>query len=215
MNRKYFIPLLIIVVSIFSACQNSVADSENPSPTVSQTPLPTQTPEINSPIRKIDFKNFKYPNAGDYAGFKLRNGEKPYIHQKEAGIDLYKIEYTDVTNDGEEDAIIFMSIQTGGSSMPNIIYIYTLQKNKPKLLWGFLTGDRAVGGLKKIYKENDELIVELFGDSKFINDKWKFNSDYEKYCGDGCLTIYTRNRFKWNGQKFVVVGSPEIFDFPD
>lgn len=154
MKRKYFILIInIIAVSVFLACQKSAADvgKISPATTVSQTPLPTQTPELNSPIRKINFKNFNYPNAGGYVGFKLRNGEKPYVHQKEDGIELYKIDYADVTNDSVEDAIIFMSIQTGGSMIPNLIYIYTLQKNKPKLLWGFLTGDRAVGGLKKVY----------------------------------------------------------------
>ena len=135
------------IIINFSACQKSVADKVDisPSPTVSisQTPLPMQTPEINSPIRKIDFKNFTYPDAESYPGFKLRNGEKPYIHLKEDGIELGKIDYADVTNDGVEDAILFMSIQTGGSAIPNIVYFYTLQNNKPKSLWSFMTGDRG------------------------------------------------------------------------
>lgn len=218
MNIKYFTTIsVLVIISAFSACQKSATDDKNfsPSLTISQTASPALTPEINSPIKKIDFKNFKYPFTEFVGDFTLKNGEKPYVHQKESGIALYKIDYADVNNDGEEDAIIFMSVQTGGSAIPNVIYIYSLQNNKPKLLWSFMTGDRAVGGLKNIYKESDTLIVELFGDNKFINDEWKFNPKYEKYAGDGSLTIYTKTRFKWNGEKFIVEGKPELFDIPE
>lgn len=217
-NEKFLILTFLFLTGLFSACQKSIAENVNisssstVSPSANQVLTPTRTSEKPSPIRKIDFKNFKYTFTEYVGDFTLKNGEKPYVHQKESGIELYKIDYADVTNDGEEDAILFMSVQTGGSAIPNVIYIYTLRNNKPKLLWNFTTGDRAVGGLKDIYKENDMLVVELFGDNKFIDDEWKFYRNYEKYAGDGRLTIYTKTRFKWSGEKFIVEGKPELFD---
>ncbi len=76
-----------------------------------------------------------------------------------------------------------------------------------------MTGDRADGGLKNIYAENDELIIELFGDSKLVNGEWKFDYPKDRYAGAGRPTIYTKNRFKWNGKKFIVQGNPKLFDY--
>jgi len=218
MKDKLLIILLLVEIAFtFSACQKSIADKTNVllSPTVSpiQVFSPTPTPNLDSPIRKVDFKNFTYPGAEDYPGFKLKNGEKSYKHLEEDGIYLGKIEYADVTGDEEEDAILLIGIQTGGSAIPTLIYIYTLKNEKPKLLWAFMTGDRADGGLKDIYAKNNELIIELFGDSKIVNRNWKFDYPEDKYAGAGRPTIYTKNRFKWNGKKFVVEGKPEFFDY--
>ena len=96
----------------------------------------------------------------------------------------------------------------------SIIYFYTLQNNKPKLLWSFGTGDRADGGLKKIYVENGELIVELFGENKFVDGKWESHIPKEKFRGACCPSLYTETHFKWNGKKFIVEGKPAIFDIP-
>ncbi|MDQ3131552.1 MAG: hypothetical protein M3Q99_12425 [Acidobacteriota bacterium] len=219
MKDKLLIKILAVaIVFAFSACQKSAADNVNISPSLvvavpTQISAPTPMPNLNSPIRKVDFKNFTYPETDGYEGFKLKNSEKSYIHQQEDGIYLGKVDYTDVTGDGVEDAILLMGIQTGGSAIPTLIYLYTLENKKPKLLWAFMTGDRADGGLKDIYAINDELIIELFGDSKVINDEWKFDYPEEKYAGAGNPTIYTKNRFKWNGKKFVTVGNPELFDY--
>lgn len=218
MKDKLLVKVLAAtIVFAFSACQKSAADNINisPSPVASPTQIlaPTPVPKLNSPIRKIDFKNFTYPAADGYEEFKLKNSEKPYIHQQEDGVYLSKIDYADVTDDGEEDAILLMSIQTGGSMIPALIYLYTLENKKPKFLWAFMTGDRADGGLKNIYVVNKELIIELFGDSRVVNDEWRFDYPEEKYAGAGNPTIYTKNRFKWNGKKFVTVGNPELFDY--
>ncbi len=160
MKGKLLVILLFAVIAFnSSACQKSIADNINilPSPTASPVQVfsPTSTPNLVSPIRKVDFENFTYPDAGDYQEFKLKNGAKSYKHLEEDGIYLGKIEYTDVTGDRKEDAILLMGIQTGGSAIPTLIYIYTLKNEKPKLLWAFMTGDRADGGLKDIYAEND------------------------------------------------------------
>lgn len=220
MKEKFLLKIIILsVISVFSACQKTNADKIgiSPSPTVSivQPVNQKQTPKISSPIRNFDFKNFTYPDPGGYEGFKLINGKKLFVHRETDGIDLNNIKYLDANNDGEEDAILFMSVQIDGSMIPEIIYIYALRNKRPKLLWSFMAGDRANGGLKEIYLENDGLIVELFGENKYLDGNWESHIPKDKLRGDCCPSLYTKTRFKWNGKKFVVHGNPELFDYDE
>jgi hypothetical protein len=104
------------------------------------------------------------------------------------GITLGKIVYGDVTGDKQEEAIIEMSILTGGTAQPNIVYVYTLQKNRPQLLWHFSTGDRADGGFRNAYAENGCLVVEL---SNPIGKR-----------GDCCPVKYDRTVYEWKANRF-------------
>jgi hypothetical protein len=167
----------------------------------------TVNPSPNSPIRSIDFRNFTYSfteglrNPTDpKPTFTLKDGKHPETRDKqglvgEIGISLNNVIYGDVTGDNQEDAILTMSILTGGSAAPNIVYIYTLENNRPKQLWDFTTGDRANKGLRKVYSENEQLIVEL-------------NSPVESK-GDCCPVFFTRSKYKWTGKKFQIVENQE------
>ncbi|HEY0457579.1 MAG TPA: hypothetical protein VGC97_00410 [Pyrinomonadaceae bacterium] len=207
--------LVLAMAFAFSACGKSAAENVPVVPSSIITPAPA-LPE--SPIRSVDFGNFTYPwteemSSADEKILTLKNGKREFVINGQIGVSLSKPEYGDVTNDGEEEALINLSVQTGGSSMPNMIYVYTLENKKPKLLWSFDTGDRAEGGFKKIYAEHGELVVELFGDGKFENGKRSFDIPKGKFKGLCCPTVFTKNRFKWNGEKFVVEGTPELFDY--
>ena len=76
-----------------------------------------------------------------------------------------------------------------------------------------LTKPSAVS--KKPTPNSGELVVETFGDNKFENGKWKFSFPENKFRGYCCPTVYTRIRFKWNGEKFVEDGERELFDYDD
>lgn len=214
--------LILVMAFALSACQKSVVENNNnllltqTSPSVSPTLDSSPAPNQDSPIRKIDFKNSKYPwvymNSVDRGFFKLSNGEQEKTEQEDSAT-LQKIEYGDVTNDGEAEAIISIYPDTGGNCSCDMVYIYTYNSEKPKLIWGFGTGDRAEGGLKKVYAENGNLIVELFGDDKFENGEWKYDIAEGKFNGLCCPTTFTKLRFKWNGKKFVVDGKSESFDY--
>ncbi|MGI8884512.1 MAG: hypothetical protein ACR2IA_09750, partial [Pyrinomonadaceae bacterium] len=108
------------------------------------------------------------------------------------------------------DAILLISLQTGESRTPNMVYIYSSEKEQPKLLWNFKTDDGAEGGLKKVYAENGGLIVELFGENKLINNKWETNTSQGRYKGLCCPISYTKTKLNWNGNSFVVAGEPEF-----
>jgi len=98
------------------------------------------------------------------------------------------VKYGDVTGDGIEEAIVSLGIQTGGSATPGLVYIYTFQRNAPKLLWLRSTGDRADGGLRDVYAQNGQLMVEL-------------NSSVGSR-GDCCPTHFIRTSYEWRGGRF-------------
>lgn len=212
-NKKL---LLILIVIALTACQKSVGENISlpiPQSSPVTAPTPTSTPYQGSLIQKIDFKNFTYTGPDDYADtFTLINGERPMIHGKVDGISLSQVVYSDLTGDGEDDAIISMFVQNNGTAKYSLVFIYTLKNKRPKLIWCFKSGDRAVGGLKDIATENGALIVEFYGISKLDNGQWSFDILENKYRGDGVRTMYTRNRIKWNGKMFVSDGEPESYD---
>jgi hypothetical protein len=162
----------------------------------------------SSSIHSVDFANFTYPWTtgltirGGTKTFSLRNGKRPEIRDtggqvEEIGVYLEEVSYGDVTGDGIEEAIIFMSILTGVSAMPGQVYIYTLRDNQPKLLWYFSTGDRAENGFRKVYADKGNLVVELNG---------------PKRIGEGlcCPVRFTRTRYQWRGGRFRQKGRKEI-----
>ena len=175
----------------------------NPSP-VSQ-PVATERQGLpNQPIRSVDFANFTFPwlrELGDSEKtFTLRSGELKPTHDKngmveEMGVTLQSIAYGDVTGDGREEAIVVLSMITGGSATPHASYIYASEGGKPKLLWAFSTGDRAEGGLRRVYAEKGELVIERYSP---VNSK-----------GDCCPTLFTRARYKWQDKHFEQGGKEE------
>ena len=187
------------------------APSRSPVPSATMTPLAQK----ESPIRKIDFANRTYVGPDDFAEtFTLKNGEKPFVRGEENGIDLSNVSYADITGDGQEDAIVEIGVLTGGSANPSLVFIYTLKNGAPKVLWSFIGGDRAEGGLKDIYEQNGKLVVELFGVAKLVNNSWRATVPKDKERGLCCPTIYTRTVLRWDGKRFATVGSPEVFDIP-
>jgi hypothetical protein len=120
---------------------------------------------------------------------------------------LADVTYGDVTGDGVEEAMVRLGIHTGGSSMPNCLYIYTLKGKRPKLLWAFVTGDRADGGLHSIYAEGGQLIVELYGRGARIGGKL-YGTEDAPAC---CAKSVTRTRYQRRGSKFRPVAKSKVF----
>jgi hypothetical protein len=208
---RLLIVLFLGVVSI--GCNSSVE------PSVAVTPEPrtqSSTTESlgNSAIEKFDFKNFTYMGPADYPEtFTLNDGEKSYVpngsRAPEEGYSLDNVYYSDLTGDGEKDAVVVISIQTGGSAMPHLIFVYAANGPRPKEIWKFATGDRADGGLKNISFQDGNLVVELFGNDKYVNGDWK--STIPKTEGLCCPTIFTTTEFHWDGKQFVISEQPKVF----
>jgi hypothetical protein len=175
-------------------------------------------------IRAVDFRNFTFPETEGLhiphsrkRSFKLKDGSLPETRDKqgfvdEMGIDLSKVSYGDVTGDGQEEAIVVLSILTGGSAMPNCVYIYTWDQRRPKLLWAFDTGDRADGGLRRVNAENGYLLVELYGARKILGKD--LGAEDKTNRGACCPTFFTRAFYKWTGNGFRLASKPKVLPNP-
>jgi hypothetical protein len=189
----------------------------------------TKNTTTNAQIGKFDFKNFTYElprgwqNPDGTTEIELKNGRVEPLEAntniKEKGngngdsaslrrIGLLHVatKYLDVTGDGNDDAIVILKIETGGSAVPQLVYVFEWKSGRPELIWPFRTGDRADGGLKNVFAENGELVVELYGQDRYLLgqiETRRIDGDLEQLC---CPTHFTRTRYKWNGKNFLMQG---------
>ncbi|MFN0141816.1 MAG: hypothetical protein ACKVQW_17210 [Pyrinomonadaceae bacterium] len=122
------------------------------------------------------------------------------------GLMLVATKFFDVTGDGDDEAVVVLKIETGGTAIPQIVHIFSWKDGKPVLVWPFRTGDRADGGLKNIFAEGGNLVVELYGQDRFLlgqTETGRIGDDLEQLC---CPTHFTRTVYKWNGKNFLLQG---------
>jgi hypothetical protein len=101
---------------------------------------------------------------------------------------------------------VILKIETGGTAIPQIVYVFDWKNNAPELLWTFRTGDRADAGLKDLRASDGNLIVELYGQDRFLLggfETGKITGDEEQLC---CPSYFTRTAYKWNGSTFLMQG---------
>jgi hypothetical protein len=188
-------------------------------------------------LASTDFRNYSYPlprgwQNPDGSDLSLTNGElKPVSSDTDLGMDpeeaaaaksqrriggsYVTTRFFDVTGDGDDEALVILKIETTGSAIPQIVYIYTWKQDKPELIWYFRTGDRADGGLRDLRPENGQLVLELYGQDRFLlgeTETSKITDDYEQIC---CPTFYTRSFYKWNGKNFQMQGKRLTFSVAD
>lgn len=242
MKTIAFVISFIILISLFTACSSSEANSaqnpQQPNETTKSlsssgdvqaaTPKPHELQSeiiikentlTTSDIGKIDFKNFIFPlprgwQDSDGSKVELTNGVRRMSEDK-IGISYVTTKYGDATGDGEDEAFVILKIETAGSAIPQIVYVFSMKNNEPELIWHFRTGDRADGGLKKVYTEDGDLIIELFGQDRYILGEVETNQitgDEPQIC---CPTHYTRSKYKWNGSNFRMEGKRETFSMND
>jgi hypothetical protein len=206
---------------------NVVISTVEPTPSVSPPRTPSLQSEIieegrktsDFPIGNFDFKNFKYPlprgwQDSDGKEAELTTGKRPVTMTDEVariGLSHITTTYFDANGDGNDEAVVILKIETGGSAFPHLVYIFQWKNGGPELIWNFRTGDRADGGLKSIKTDNGEVVVELFGQDRYIVgelDTAKITGDEEQIC---CPTHWTRSRYKWNGNNFRIQGKRLTF----
>ncbi len=197
--------VFLVALSALCACSKietqetaSAQNASQVSPQPETLPSPVSTPE--SPIHFVDFDNFSYPEIESRKVIKLINRREP---TEDDPYFLVDVAYGDVTDDGNEEAFVVLTESTRGTAIPMFAYIYTLRQNKPKLLWSFYAGERGDGGLRRIFSEDGELIVELYGSNRVVNRESKNLDDQIGVC---CPRFFTRSRYKWSGKRFVMRG---------
>lgn len=143
---------------------------------------------------------------------KMDDGEKAAAKAgRRIGLSYVATKYFDLTGDGEDEAVVVLKIETGGSAIPQVGYVFTWKDGKPELIWPFRTGDRADGGLKNVFAENGMFVVELYGQDRFLLgeiETGKITDDVEQLC---CPTNFTRSAYKWNGKNFLLQGKRLTF----
>jgi hypothetical protein len=217
-----FVCLAITVIA--AACDGSSgsATATGAATNPNQSEPRSNKSQPKSPIRQVDFKNFTYPKLPtgkcSMSEVRLINGryDAPAdIAGKRPTVDCWSvalgpITYGDVTGDGEEEAIVELYAEAGGTEASEDIYLYTLKGGNAALLWKFATGDRAEGGLRRIAAESGELVVELFGVGTAIGKKLYGTEDV----GACCPKHFTRTKYRWVGTEFQQGGPEEVFENP-
>ena len=236
--------MLLDGLFLFSACGGSVENApieqrNEPAVAVETNlqPEPPPTPKVPnlqaeflsnrgkttaSPLGTFDFKNFTYKLPRGWQNSEgeitLENGKSPVSldeEQRKIGASFVTAKYADATGDGIDEAFVIIKLETGGSAIPQIIYVFEWKDDAPNLIWFFRTGDRADGGLKDIRTENGLLTVELFGQDRYILgevETSKITNDEEQIC---CPTHFTRSNYKWNGSNFRIEGKRLTFSTAD
>lgn len=239
MNNIKLLTLILFISILFSACgknevekvqalpntnssnaNEQVKNSDTPKlPNLQSGILEEKNKTTDSSIGTFDFKNYVYPlprgwQDVDGKEATLENGARR-MSEDRIGLSYVTTIFGDVTGDGEDDAFVILKIETAGSAIPQIVYVFTMKNEEPELIWHFRTGDRADGGLKDLRAENGELVVQLFGQDRFILGELetsKITGDVEQLC---CPTFFTRTRYKWNGKNFQLQGKRETFSIED
>lgn len=198
----------------------SSSPSQSPKiPLLQKEILNKKDSQTTSPLGTFDFKNFTYPfphgwQDRDSKELTLENGVRKMTEEK-IGISYVTTKYFDVTGDGEDEAFVILKVNTGSITIPQIVYVFNWKAGKPNLIWHFRTGDRAAGGLKRIYGEDGEIVVELFGRDRYIFTKMETS----KIVGDDvnlcCPTDFTRSHYKWQCSRFVLEGDRLTFSLED
>jgi hypothetical protein len=174
--------------------------------------------EQDSKIRTVDFANFSYSAEPIYkkvSTFKLVNGDfqpPPYDPNGEwpasrsQVVSLVTVAYGDVTGDAIEEAMVVLFEDVNGTAIPYYVYVYTIESTQPKLLWAFAAGDRAQGGLRKVYSDQGELVVELYGDGARVDGEIYVNAPN----GACCPTLFTRTHYRWFDGEFASTGKSKV-----
>lgn len=232
---KVKVAFLSLILGLSATC-SGISDGTSPSkqaatpspPAVVASPAvqpsPPAKPAPDSPIRRIDFANFTFPKLAS----KKCNAQSVTLHdgrydapedrvpRKLPSVDcwsvaLSSVNYGDVTGDDQEEAIVMLYAELGGTEGAQDVFVYGLEHSKPRLLWKFVTGDRGDGGPRRVYAENGELVVELFGVGAAIGKKLYGT---EEGVGACCPKHFTRTRYRWDGGRFQQTGKQEVFPNP-
>jgi hypothetical protein len=200
--------------------------------------LDNRNKTTTSPIGAFNFKNYTYElprgwqNPDGTSEITLTNGRVPpregHVSEemsdeekaeektkRRIGLSYVTTKYMDLTGDGVDEAVVILKVETAGSAIPQLGYVFEWKDGRPELMWPFRTGDRADGGLKDIRAENGQLVIELYGQDRFIlgqTETGKITDDREQLC---CPTYFTRSIYKWNGKNFLLQGKRLTFSLAD
>ena len=188
---------LLVISGAGGACSTTIGERSAMNRAGAQpTSTPNATTTAGHSIRSIDFANSTYP-----AQYVFTHGPKDFtlvrgrFSEDETEVRLAYLDFGDVNGDGAEEALVVLAPILTGSATPLVVYIYTLKDTGLQLLWAFSSGDRADGGLRRVYAESGLLVVERFSPIKSN--------------GACCPTQFSRTTYAWDGASFRQRGPVE------
>lgn len=218
--------LICVSLLLLSVCMSSLSCCavERPSSNARSLPQQSQSLASGSPlntssfaddksIRTVDFRNFTYdwypawadvPNAD--RKIILKNGSMELgVHYGKEPREFFLtdrgensgVKYGDLSGDGKEEAVVVLGVITSGSARPNIVFVFGMSGDTPKIWWVRETGDRADHGYHNASIRNGQLLLETY---KPRAEKFQTsNSD-----------TYIRDYYKWTGVEFKKIQTQEI-----
>lgn len=156
----------------------------------------------NDQINSVDFKNFAFPVCPDAVrkiapgmksiklnGSKLEIEKGQYKSNEDLTFILSNVSYSDLTGDEKKEAVVTIGIKFFQGA-ENCTFIYSLEKDSPKLLWTHEFGSAANGGIRKLAFEKGGLLVEEYK-----------TEHLQATC---CPTSFTRSIYIWDGKQFIL-----------
>ena len=212
--RCKLILFLMIGALVSVSCCTKNQPSSPPSysqPSRQESPSSSNEPTVTPPpvtptnrIRTIDFRNFTYHwypkwdySASTRSTVVLKDGvmevNAPSEGNEPRSFEFVNVAYADLTGDDREEAVVTLSIRSGGTSRTHCIFVYTLSGESPELLWVHETGDRAVEGLRNAYIQDRSLVIE----------------QYDPLFGNTAKT-FTRSYYQWSAKSFRILRTEKI-----
>ncbi|MHB8486586.1 MAG: hypothetical protein ACYDCM_12800 [Candidatus Acidiferrales bacterium] len=107
-------------------------------------------------------------------------------------LSLRSVVYGQLTkNTLEQDAVVDLLYDSGGTANWHYLYVYHLKDGKPELMAWLESGSRADGGLVKVDVRDHLLVLDF--------------ADPSKREGDCCSDGYIRVSYRWQNGRFVEV----------
>jgi len=169
---------------------------------------------VPAAFRNVDFDNLDYPEIGEKFTIRLRKGKYNFESSKHCDWREYTsgaLEFPDFDSDGKPEALVTLNDHSGcaSSGVEELFYLYTMSKDKPRLLWSFETGSQSQCGLQNSEIKDSKLTIEVIGDCNYRHKRLFNNdtaSDIEAY-------NITRFVFGWKASEFQQL-SREVIPLP-
>lgn len=112
-------------------------------------------------IRRVDFRNFTYPDAcvGEAHVVDGQFSEEIEGSPFRWWFSVAGVVYGDLTGDGEEEAVVLTLCNGGGSGVYSSGTVYTMREGKPVPIVDLPVGDRADGGIEGVEIQNGLLVL--------------------------------------------------------
>jgi len=149
----------------------------------------------SSSIRKIDFQNFTFPWTKTFGygekSFALKDGTANLSDERK--LNFKSLTYINAADDYDEQALVNVEIDDGNATY-QMLYVYAIENNKPKLLQSFEFGENNIF-FGTAFDAHGELVIET----------------YKQQSGDAecCPSIIEISYYKWRKNKFILQGDSQ------